>query len=314
MLIERFARRSIGTITTLLWVSAVLMAQRSVNFLHTPDQPLHGAAERGLAADALASFTFERNLIFFEASVNGQSGNYILDTGAPTLVVNNRGRADAGGNYTGYGSGGTVSCSDYRVADFRMNGRTFRNYWAIGLDLRGMEDRTGRTIDGMVGYDLINDGELRIDYAARSFRLLPSSRHPQHDQREPKAVLKFSLVDHLPVIRLRIDGKRYDFAIDTGAGVNLVDDKLVEKLPLQRTTDRMNIQGLDGRPVDLDLYTILLSQLPQSDKNEAPVELLATDLQHLEDNGQQIAGILGSAFLSRYTVGIDYRRRRIYLW
>ena len=38
------------------------------------------------------------------------------------------------------------------------------------------------------------------------------------------------------------------------------------------------------------------------------------DLSHLHHDGQQLAGILGSAFLSRYTVGIDYRRRKVYLW
>ena len=301
-------------LTILTLVGSAGMAQRSVNLLHAPDQPVRTLADRELAVAAPAAFTFERNLIFFEASVNGESGNFILDTGAPTLVVNNRGSADGGGSYTGYGSGGTVTCTDYRVEDFRMTGRTVRNYWAIGLDLRDMEGRTGRSIDGMVGYDLLNDGELRIDYAARSFRLMPSSRKPLHENRAPKAVLKFSLVDHLPVIRLRIDGKRYDFAIDTGAGVNLVDDDLTDRLPLRSTADQMNIQGLDGHPLDLDLYTLLLAQLPQSGPAPVPVEFVATDLHHLQENGQQIAGILGSAFLSRYTVGIDYRRRRIYLW
>ena len=314
MLIKGFARRAIGILCTSLVVGVPVVAQRSVNLLHAPDQPVRAVADRDLPVAAPAAFTFERNLIFFEASVNGESGNFILDTGAPTLVVNNRGRTDGGGNYTGYGSGGTVTCTDYRVEDFRMTGRTVRNYWAIGLDLRGMEDRTGRVIDGMVGYDLLNDGELRIDYAARSFRLLPSSRKPLHDSREPLAVLKFSLVDHLPVIRLRINGKRYNFAIDTGAGVNLVDDDLITELPLSLTADQMNIQGLDGQALTVDLYTLLLMQLPPSGTEPAPVDFVATELQHLQENGQQIAGILGSAFLSRYTVGIDYRRRRIYLW
>ena len=301
-------------LTTLWLVSFAAYGQRSVSLLHAPDQPVRAAGERDLPLTAPSTFTFDRNLIFFEASVNGAPGNFILDTGAPTLVVNNRGVAETGGNYTGYGSGGAVQCSDYRVEDFQMTGRTVRNYWAIGLDLRGMEDRTGRTIDGMVGYDLLNDGELRIDYRARSFRLLPSARHPEHEDRAPRAVLKFSLVDHLPVIRLRINGKRYDFAIDTGAGVNLVDVNLDGILPMLRTANQMNIQGLDGQSLDVDLYTLQLPQVPPSGTAPAPVEFVATDLQHLQENGQRIAGILGSAFLSRYTVGIDYRRRRIYFW
>ena len=202
--------------------------------------------------------------------------------------------------------------SDHRVNNFSMSGRTVENYWAIGLDLRSLEHRTGRVIDGMVGYDLINDGELRIDYGQRSFRLLPSTRRPLHAGAAPRAVIRFTLVDHLPVIRVRINGKRYDFAIDTGAGINLLANDLLEELPVSATTDEMNVQGLDGRPVDGALYELRIPELG-GDEQES-VRFAAMDLKHLQESGQKLAGILGSAFLSRYTAGIDYRRRKIYLW
>ena len=311
MLSTRCASR-VGQLFLLLLAGQLLTAQRSVNVLRTAYLPEHTAGSREVGLREAETFTFERNLIFFEALVNGQPGNFILDTGAPTLVVNNRGEVTHGSNYEGFGSGGSVELSDHRVDAFQMGGLSIENYWAIGLDLRSMETRVGQRIDGMVGYDLLNDGELRIDYAQRSFRLLPSERRPVHDGAQPRAVLRFSLVDHLPVVRLRINGKRYDFAIDTGAGSNLVDEHVARELQLTGTGEGMNIQGLDGRPVEADLVT-LPAPTEFADGRE-DVHLVTMDLSHLGDNGQRLAGILGSAFLSQYTVGIDYRRRRIYLW
>ncbi|WP_198664761.1 pepsin/retropepsin-like aspartic protease family protein [Lewinella sp. IMCC34191] len=290
----------------------VLSAQRTVNLLRASSALERGTVAREDAVPTAESFTFDRNLIFFEAMVDGAPGKFILDTGAPTLVMNTRGQAAAGSNYTGYGSGGEVALSDHRVAQFEMVGRTIENYWAIGLDLRNMERRVGQRIDGMVGYELLNDGELRIDYANRSFRLLPSERSPTHGQATPRAVLRFSLVDHLPIVRIRIEGKRYNFAIDTGAGSNLVDESVARELALEPTGGAMNIQGLDGRAVEASIFSLPTPE--EFDGGERDISLVAMDLSHLRENGRELAGILGSAFLSQYTVGIDYRRRRIYIW
>ena len=296
----------------LLLAGQQLCAQRSVSVLRAATLPEHAAGNREVALREAENFTFDRNLIFFEARVNGEPGNFILDTGAPTLVMNNRGEATAGSNYQGFGSGGSVELSDHRVEVFEMSGLSLENYWAIGLDLRGMESRTGQRIDGMVGYDLLNDGELRIDYSDRSFRLLPSERRPLHDGAQPRAVLRFSLIDHLPVVRLRINGRRYDFAIDTGAGSNLVDEKVARELKLPTTGEGMNILGLDGRAVDADLVT--LAAPAEFAGGAEDINLVTMDLSHLDDQNGRLAGILGSAFLSQYTIGIDYRRRRIYVW
>ena len=256
MLNLRFASRYFIFILPFLLAGQVGNAQRTVNLLSTSSDLIRTSAERAAASAGAEAFVFERNLIFFEALVDGRPGNFILDTGAPTLLVNNRGEAGAGSNYTGYGSGGAVALTDHRVGQFEMSGLSVQNYWAIGVDLRSMEARVGLPIDGMVGYDLLNDGELRIDYSARSFRLLPSQRRPVHEAVAPRAVLKFSLVDHLPVVRIRINGKRYDFAIDTGAGSNLVDANIAKKLELSPTGEAMDIQGLDGRSVEAPLLTL----------------------------------------------------------
>ncbi|WP_420460001.1 retropepsin-like aspartic protease [Neolewinella sp.] len=292
------------------------LGQGTVGFLRTsegaPGTPTNKSAR---VAASTQSFTFERNLIFFEALVDGRPGRFILDTGAPSLIMNDRGQGSVAGSYTGLGAGGEVRLSDHRVDRFEMGGRRVENYWAIGLDLSAFEERTDRRIDGFVGYDLLNRGELRIDYGQEIFELRRSVRRPTHGGRAPRAVLKFFLLDHLPVVQLELNGRKWYFALDTGAGANLLDGAVVSSVAARVTANGMNVQGLDGAPADCPVVaTPLPSGLPVT-AGVGEVEFVAMGVAHLQQpQGVQLAGVLGSAFLSRYTVGIDYRRQRVYLW
>ncbi|MBB4077576.1 hypothetical protein GGR28_000177 [Lewinella aquimaris] len=289
------------------------MAQRSVGFLRTTPSETGGEEIIEKRYTEEESFTLARNLIFFVATVDGEPGNYILDTGAPSLIVNHRGTAEEETTRTGIGAGGDVALTDHRVSQFEMGGRTTDNYWAIGLDLRDLEERMDQRVDGFVGYDLINTGELRIDYDDETFQLLKSTRRPQHLGKSPRAVLRFTLVDHLPIVQLNIGKKKYYFAVDTGAGSNLIDRKLVETDEVTETHEMINIQGLDGN--DADCPTVRIDAPDNLPDGAEPLRFVAMDLDHLHTGGGvPLAGILGSEFLSRYTVGIDYRRQKVYLW
>ena len=301
------------------------MAQRAVGVLRAPGIALReGIPVRSVAAGEAAPaaplhrFTFERNLIFFHALVDGRPGDFILDTGAPSLIVNHRGQeGTAATALSGQGAGGEVALSQHHVERFELGGRTIKNYWAIGLDLRSMEARTERRIDGFVGYDLINTGELRIDYAGQSFQLLPSVRRPTLNGRPPRAEFRFELVDHLPVIRLQFGRRRYAFAVDTGAGTNLIDAHWLAAHPeLATATGRsMNIQGLDGGTLTTKIVSMATPRSLRSAGGNATLDGVVMELDHLQrPGGTQLTGILGSGFLSGYTVGIDYRRRKLYLW
>jgi len=270
------------------------------------------------APDAVSSapaneqaFEFTRNLIFFPAVIDGREGKFILDTGAPTLLLNSRGNVTGQPATTGLAAGGTVALTNQRVASFEMSGRSLGKRWALALDLRGMEARTGETIDGFVGHDLLRNGEVRINYPGRKFQLLKSVRNPRHEGRAPVRELKFEYVDHLPVITLRVGKRKLRFAIDTGAGVNLIDPAFVGLY--QPTGEEMNIQGLDG--ANANHKVVRFSANPLTGTNRTDVTCVAMDLSHLQSPGEStIAGILGSDFLSDYVVGVDYRRRKIYLW
>lgn len=302
--------KTVAIAALLLLLSHVAQTQDAVSFLKA-ETVNESAAKAPLAPEVEQTFNFTRNLIFFEARVNGKQGNFILDTGAPTLLLNNRGNTTGHPAPVGLAAGGTVSLENQRVESFEMGGHSLGKRWALAMDLRSMEDRTGQTIDGFVGHEILRRGELRINFPNRKFRLLKSTRRPKYEGRTPVTVLRFEFIDHLPVITLRIGKQKLRFAIDTGAGANLVDKRFHDVFV--PTGDEMNIQGLDGGNEDYDMVRIPELRLA-GDKVEE-TRFVAMDLSHLQSPGQPpIAGILGSVFLADRVVGIDYRRRKINLW
>ena len=260
------------------------------------------------------SFYYTNGLICFAAGIDGQTGTFILDTGAPQMLINNRGLHGArfSSNPMGAAAGGAVKLSDRFVRSFHLSGREYRKLWALGLDLRPLENRLGDSIAGFVGYDLLRNSEVRIDYRRGQFSLLRSRRAPLHDGRPADVVLPFKLAGHLPVVTIMVGEAKLSLAVDTGASTNLLDHE-----HSHLTTPRarqISVQGLDGQTQILNQATLREESVELTDLSTNQFTLL--DLSSLQENGTEINvdGILGSPFLENFTVGIDYRRNRLYLW
>ena len=313
-----FARPSTVAAIVLL-VGSFARTQDAVNFLTAGigEKVVTPAVE--LPANT-QTFDFGNRLIEFQAFLDGKEGTFILDTGAPQVLINNRGGSESRTLPKGLAAGGTVDLSDRLINTFELFGQTHRRLWALSLDLRPVELRLECTVDGFVGHSLLSEGELRIDYGATTFQLLPSVRRPKHQGASPLRTLKLEMVGHLPVVVLKVGAKKtLRFVLDTGSSVNLLD-KRHEALTLP-TDSKINVQGLDGQPVICD--RVLIDQTEVSVREPKHPHLIDStdnfvlfDFEHLHQasSAGSIDGILGSAFLSAYTVGIDYSRRKVYLW
>lgn len=259
-------------------------------------------------------FELERNLIWIKASVNEQDGHYILDTGAPTLLINDRGEP-TGKKNLGQGSGGSVALAEHQVSSFEIGGIDQGSQSAYRIDLRSMEARTGRVLHGMIGYEQLNQYELLIDYPARELQLLPAKKNKLHATDSPQFSVRFTYVAHLPVIELKQGKRKLRFAIDTGAGSNLLHASKNGRLPknIQLNQLGVNVHGLDGNANDRK--TGHFPELTLAKENIAATDFVLTDLSHLQpEEGKEIDGILGTSFLRDYRISIDYRRGRVHFW
>jgi hypothetical protein len=106
---------------------------------------------------------------------------------------------------------------------------------------RAIELSTHVKIDGIIGFDIIRQMDLEVDYGENVLRLRdPSNSRPEGDRN--------LFWVGLPVIRLTsTDGIPLHFGLDTGAQLTFVTETLLDKLQLQAARiESRRVGGLGG--------------------------------------------------------------------
>lgn len=297
---------------SLLLFTTALVAQEEVAFLST-----NSTASNKLTAEETTTlrlpFELVSNLMWFEAEIDGQSGNFILDTGVPTLVLHQE-DLPIESQTMGYGaSGQETPLSEGAISSFQLAGVELGEQRSLGLDLSGLSHRSERNLMGIMGYEQLRDYELLIDYEAGTFYLLPARKNALHEQASPEFSLSFTYLDHLPIVRLRQADQSLYFAIDTGAGSNLIDPEVfTEGISASPTGTYTIVRGLDGGKLEQANYE--LDGLRHRQQQFPAQDFVSLPLRQLAQEGQRIDGILGQPFLQQYRISIDFKRQRIHFW
>ena len=126
---------------------------------------------------------------------------------------------------------------------------------------RAVEQSLHVKIDGIIGFDIIRQLDLEVDFGENSLRLRnPATSRPDADRN--------MFWVGLPVVRLTsIDGIPLHFGLDTGAQLSFVTETLLDKLQLQAARiESRRVGGLGGEislraPVLPDLR-VLVRGLP----------------------------------------------------
>jgi predicted aspartyl protease len=106
---------------------------------------------------------------------------------------------------------------------------------------RPIEQRKPVKIDGIIGFDIIRQLDLEVDYGENTLRVRnPASSRPETDRN--------MFWVGLPVVRLTSsEGIPLHFGLDTGAQLTFVTETLLDKLQLEATrTESRRIGGLGG--------------------------------------------------------------------
>lgn len=115
-------------------------------------------------------FELIKHLITFPAYVNGEGPfNFWLDTGGPGLIIRRSLAEELGLKIVdtgkkGIGAGGEVPIILTTVKNLRFAGIEFKTVQATVLDLKGMDEKFKFKFHGCIGYDLLKDFKVCIDY------------------------------------------------------------------------------------------------------------------------------------------------------
>jgi hypothetical protein len=264
------------------------------------------------------------NLLLVRASVEEREGYFILDTGAPGLILNKRYFQD-GKNFfqkeeVAVGVNGKVEKVLKRRTALELGTHEWKNVHACLYDLEYLEEAKGISIIGLLGSLLFRDLELTIDFENQQLLLYPLDRNGEHDSdrfgyRLPDVVIPFRQKGHMPFIEANVEGNLLKLGIDSGAGIGLIiHEKQTALAPFTEPLDSIRIRGL-GQHV-LKVMTVNLKELTIANLTYSSLKFAFANLSHVNNHfaGIDLDGILGLDLLSQQRTAINFKKKEIYIW
>jgi predicted aspartyl protease len=264
------------------------------------------------------------NLFMVEATVDGQTGNFVLDTGAPGLVLNQTyfdgGKlAEATAAYGVTGGGTPV----YRyTADSLFIRSMAYNYVRADLAQLGhLENARGVKILGLLGTNLFLDMELELDLANEVLILYRTDKAgnclhsaDEADSGVPDLELPMTVDNNLLFIRGNCDKKKMRFCLDTGAEVNVLNSTSGKKvLQYFELTTRSTLRGSGNQQLSVLNGKLNKLAFETADFNGMPFVL--TDLSALEAAyDTYMNGMLGYNFFSKGRIVMNFQKETLKMY
>lgn len=254
------------------------------------------------------------NLMMVEATVDGQTGYFIFDTGAPYLVLNRTYFRDypSIANYTALGiSNFEVDIVRTEVDSLNIRGLYFADIEADVADLGQIENARKLKILGLLGTNLFKDFVVGIDFEAQNITLYSPQRFKQMNTSKGMAVLPFALKNDVVLLSGRINDKRVSLVFDTGAEINVLDNDLDEEVYesflIQK---RSNLTGAVGETIEV--YSGVLLRMTIDNLVFLNMNTLMTNLSGIgKVYGFQVDGIVGYEFLAKGPIFINFNSKEI---
>ncbi len=251
-------------------------------------------------------------LIMVQARLNGQAGNYILDTGASHLFINQ----DLVDQQTiqAYGIGNQVSVQSGLVAHFEIGTVSFSNQSVYKMDMRHLEALKGCRIAGIIGTELLKNFTLFVDYKNGIVRLTPADQSAISASKHVLRTYAFKMQGHFPMLSVLVNDVEYDFALDTGAEANIFAEKFEKELSAQTKDLRAGrVGGIANSATQVRNFT--LTEMECLGLNYQTMGFMFSDLAAFNNAyAVELDGILGYPFLRRYPFTIDFSEKKLILW
>ena len=297
----------------LLFTSQILFAQRNVALLNVEpsfrDKPISASVD-------FSEIPFEMagGMIIVKASINGEAGNFILDTGAPGIVLNaNNDEFDAMTNASSVS--GNMQVGEVTVQNFQLGIIRMDKAQGHLLDVHHLEAACGIDLMGLIGFDVLRNYELLFDFPNNKIQAFKSGKANHHSGVSPKSSFSFMLCGHVPVILARVGNKRAFLGLDSGAEVNLLNAKYFDKInPSQLSNVQPELlTGLDNMPKNVMAADVKNTSIKGEQLSE--MRYVFADLSRLQnDFNTPIDGLLGMPFFQNRVISIDYGQKKISIW
>jgi len=253
-------------------------------------------------------------LLLAPVQVGGVAGSYLVDTGTNLSLVSEEtgARLRTAGSPSGRTLVGreAVPMAEVRSDGIRFGGSLLRYPEQLGvLDLGFLASHLDRPVDGILGWDILQQYRLAIDRSAG--RLIASRQLDAHSALRrlnavaPAAVLALEIVGGRPTVRASTGDRPLRLLLDTGSDATTLFAGSWSRLglpPPSGTTERRRwkVTGITtGHATtlhDLRLGSVALADLPV---------VIADEPRPATSGWKGLDGIIGMDLLTRFVVAID---------
>jgi len=267
-------------------------------------------------------FQLHGSLIMIELSVDESIPlDFIFDTGAGGTIINANTAASLGitGDETVSRQGGTgmasVELSTKHVVD--AGDLRFQNFTLGIADLNHIEKRFGMQIDGVIGWAILSQYAVRINYDTMHIEIYDNKKFDYDfgDSGYPLEVQGTTIFTNVTVAFKSGDTFTGKVVVDTGSGNNIhfntpfieENDLLVEMdTYYERETQSLSTESSH-------IYTTMLANLNISEYkfSAVPAIIAIAETGALSWSGPM--GILGNGVLKRFNVFIDLQQQMMSL-
>jgi len=262
------------------------------------------------------------NLIIIEATVDSLEGNFVLDTGAPYLVLNETYFRDApkiddqeAGGINGKADGAfSTVVHNFRILDLQYSRLT-----ADVTDLSAIENGRGIKVLGLLGTRLFSKFAITVDlfrsvlYIQKLDRNgeIPETERIFHDR---FMVSPFRYTNDVIFMKGSVNNTTLWFAFDTGAETNLLEYKMAKKIGEDMPViSRSKLTGVGGSTFEV-IYA-RFDHLRVGDRMFMQNRVLITDLDKMgRVYGSSIDGVLGYDFFVRGIFTINFVKKEFEMY
>ncbi len=243
-------------------------------------------------------------VLFVSGRVNGRGPfTFIVDTGATETVITPRTARELGVRTSPVSPRQKTGV----VRSISVGGATLRDFRVFVFDPpQAVQLRLDKGINyhGILGYTFLSYFITTIDYRAARMTLVPVHSRGKDDLVSAKATARvpFELVDRLIHVKAGVNGAAtLPFLVDTGSA---------EVLLMPRVAAKIGVRGT-ALPKHPGARLARLDRVAVGGAQVQNVPAVVHALPH--DTRPTYAGILGTPFLSQFTVTFNYRDRVLLL-
>ncbi len=268
-------------------------------------------------------FKLVDHLIVVEAELLNKKGNFIIDTGSETLILNSGHFPNMYANNRKYKeTSGVLEAIDYsyekQVKEFVLQNFRLENKSSDVIDLSHIEHSKKIKLLGIIGYNILKDYEIFVDMHLNQITLTKVDANGNKLDKQvylEKIVdsVNFKLKKHTIVLNSTINNQKLKFGLDTAAEFNQISKNVNKKvLKYFIPKKRLTLIGASNKKIE-----VMAGKLHRVKLNETiyfgPMLTVLTNLNKMNDAfGTDLDGIFGYEFFAQKRTIINYQKEKLY--